>query len=211
MTGRIKLLDEDGSMLNTEDIPEIGHEYDIISEYDSECGTFGLDSFQLPNDNCPEQFVCDAGDGALGSFAGCIDSMDCAMMQGMTTPFGGEKNGLEYRDDVILFLRQMIPHHENAVNMAKALLKSGDAVCDLSGPVEEGSDISPECLLDPIIRDIINGQNKQIQTMRSILETFGEEENVSCDAAEDESCGFFNGFSAAATFAATMTVGASLL
>ena len=39
--------------------------------------------------------------------------MNCAMMNGMTTSVKGSES------EVALFLHQMIPHHQNAVNMAK--------------------------------------------------------------------------------------------
>ena len=40
--------------------------------------------------------------------------MNCAMMSGMTT---GVVEGTQ--SEAALFLHQMIPHHQNAVNMAK--------------------------------------------------------------------------------------------
>jgi len=83
--------------------------------------------------------------------------MDCAMVVGMT-------NGVSAESEVALFIHQMIPHHQNAVNMAKALLKRGTGVCD---------DITAEteaCVMKSIVLSIINGQNHQIQQMRSVLE-----------------------------------------
>merc|ERR1712130_741328 len=83
-------------------------------------------------------------------------------------------------NDVILFLRNMIPHHQNAVNMAKNLLISGEVDCNLKGPVEEGDVVSTACLLDPIVRSIINTQNSQIQAMQGLLEQFGVPETHDC-------------------------------
>ena len=58
----------------------------------------------------------------------------------------------------------MIPHHQNAVNMAKALLKTGVLRCtDLA---EESED----CILTGFMYEIINAQNFQIQQMTSLLE-----------------------------------------
>merc|ERR1712003_394141 len=79
-------------------------------------------------------------------------------------------------NDVILFLREMIPHHQNAVNMAKNLLNTGETKCTLEGPVEEGDTLSTACLLDPIVRGIINVQNSQIQAMQGLLDTFQVDE-----------------------------------
>jgi len=159
MTGRIKLLDTDDFTLSLVDTPKIDYAYDEPSLYDRACGTFGLGDFQLPNSQCPDKFVCNvpAGDPALSAFSDCIDSMDCAMMQGMTT-------GVSAGSIRALFMHQMIPHHRNAVNMAKALLKTGAIVC--ADVLEETAD----CGLATIAREIINVQNGQIQSMVGILE-----------------------------------------
>jgi len=184
MTGRIKLLDANGDMLSEANEPEIPYDYDTVSSYDQKCGTFGLDSFQLPNSQCPDHFVCDPGEGILGSFSQCVDSMNCAMLDGMTTTYGGDGAGTDFANDAILFMRQMIPHHQNAVNMAKAAMKLGGVECSNTGLVEEGADIGVGCTLDPIVRGIINSQNKQIQTMKAILtDTFKVQEISDCDVA----------------------------
>jgi Domain of unknown function (DUF305) len=59
----------------------------------------------------------------------------------------------------------MIPHHQNAVNMAKTLLKLGSVQCDDLLDEEESG-----CIMVNMMHDTINSQNHQIQTMRSILE-----------------------------------------
>jgi len=175
MSGRVKLKDADGNLVSTADTPALPYEYDMISDYDSACGTFGLDSYQVADNEgqCPSSFVCDTE----SSFADCVDSMNCAMLDGMTSAFTAGPD--PETNDVVLFLRQMIPHHQNAVNMAKALLKTGLA-CD-SAPAEEGDAVSPQCLLEPIAWSIINVQNKQIQVMQGILETLQAEEIDDCD------------------------------
>merc|ERR1711956_212499 len=125
-----------------------------------------LDEYQLNKQvgQCPKTFVCGAGAKAYPS---CIDSMNCAMLDGMTTAYGGDGLGEQANNDVILFLRQMIPHHKNAVNMAKGLLKTGLS-CG-AGPVEEGDDVTPEGYLTDITYSIVNTQNKQIQIMEGIM------------------------------------------
>ena len=161
MSGRIKLL-KDGIPIQEDDAPELGYEYDIPGVHDGECGTYGLDSFQLPHDECPEKFVCDAQDtnDRLKQFASCIDSMNCHMMAGMTSSVSG---GM---DETALFIHQMIPHHQNAVNMAKALLKTETLQCD-----DLTEEENPDCAMEVILRSIITGQNAQIQTMRGILKS----------------------------------------
>ena len=184
MTARIKLIGSDGSMLSESNTPEIPYEYSCVSPYDRECGTYDLERFQTSsNPQCPESFVCYEGAGTIGEMVDCINSMDCAMLSGMTVYYGDE--GKDSRmNDVILFLREMIPHHQNAVNMAKNLLISGEVDCNLEGPVEEGEAVSTACLLDPIIRGIINTQNSQIITMQGLLEAFGVPETQDCTVAK---------------------------
>ena len=85
------------------------------------------------------------------------------MMVGMTT--GGNEG------DVALFNHQMIPHHVNAVNMAKALLKTGSLSCS------NLADTTDDCTLEGILWDIVNNQNYQIQQMFEVL-SLGMDEPV---------------------------------
>jgi len=188
MTGRIKLTKSDGSKLSEIDTPDIPYDYDCVSSFDSTCGTYDLDRFQpSKNDMCPD-FICYEGAGTIGDMVKCVNAMDCAMLVGMTVYYGDEGKDSKM-NDVILFLREMIPHHQNAVNMAKNLLKSGQVDCTLEGPAEEGDVVSTACLLNPIVRGIINTQNSQIQVMQGLLETFKVPENKQCPAEKDESSG----------------------
>jgi len=160
MTGRIKFVDATGAVLQEADEPAIDYEYDVPSAFDEECGTYGIEPFQLPNSQCPESFVCNAPDLSydLGKYASCYDAMDCAMMVGMTTYVEDAKS---------LFIHQMIPHHQNAVNMAKALLKSGGLECD------DVSEETSDCALKVIAMSIIAHQNHQIQGMQAVLDEEG--------------------------------------
>jgi len=159
MTGRIKLL-KDGVAVSEADEPELDFEYDIPGEYDRTCGSFGLDKFQLPNNLCPPRFVCDksGADQALQDFSACIEAQNCAMLSGMTT-------GISASSEAALFIHQMIPHHQNAVNMAKALLQTDKIDCP--DPTDEENE---DCVMEIILREIINGQNHQIQLMRGYLD-----------------------------------------
>jgi len=169
MTGRMKFVDSEGNELSPVDNPPIEYEYDVPSAYDQGCGTHGLGNFQLPHAQCPEQFVCNKPDGASGAFAGCLDSMNCAMTVGMTT-------NVNQGSAIALFNHQMIPHHQNAVNMCKALMASGELVCD---------DITDEddahCIMSVLCYEIINGQNFQIQTMRGVLDGLGYDATDDCE------------------------------
>jgi hypothetical protein len=77
------------------------------------------------------------------------------------------------QDPASLFMYHMIPHHENAVNMAKALLPN--VPCD-----DLTKEDDPDCVLNALARDIINTQNFQIQTMRTVLEALGSPPTDDC-------------------------------
>ena len=151
MTGRIKLL-KDGQPVATYDEPILPYKYDQPGDFDDKCGTFGLDNFQLPNQQCFDNFVCDVpdDDSNLKVYSECIEAMNCHMLTGMTTKATSLSG-------IALFIHHMIPHHQNAVNMAKATLKYAGLICD---DLTEESD---DCILENILREIINGQNYEIQ------------------------------------------------
>ena len=177
MTGRIKFIDANGAPLYPQDEPAIPYGYETPGPYDQSCGTSGLEDFQLPNSQCPETFVCDQPGGAVGKFAECIDSMNCAMLVGMTTEV--------YNNNAIaLFNHQMIPHHQNAVNMCKALLISGEADC---ADLEDEED--PACITNVICQEIINVQNAQIQTMRGVLDQINSTPTADCVITIDSTIG----------------------
>jgi len=162
MTGRIKLFKE-GFKVSEDDTPVIPYSYDEPSGFDQLCGNFGLTGNRLPDEQCPSTFVCleDGADADLGLFAECINAQDCGMFKGMTSGVSAEGG------EVALFLHQMIPHHENAVNMAKSLLKLGDLDC------EEYDEEDSDCIMYEIALSIVDVQNFQIQTMQGLLEAGG--------------------------------------
>jgi len=171
MTGRIKFVDGAGNPLNESDSPAIPYEYDAVSEYDQSCGTVGLSEFTLPNAQCPETFICNKPEGTtVGKFAGCLDSMNCAMAVGMTT-------NVNQGSAIALFNHQMIPHHQNAVNMCKALMSMGDL--DFCEDITDEDD--PICVMKVLCFEIINTQNFQIQTMRGVLDTLGYDQDDDCE------------------------------
>lgn len=169
MTGRIKFVDSNGDVLSFTDSPVIDYEYDTPSAYDQTCGTHGLDAFQLPNSQCPEKFVCNKPEGTVGAFAGCLESMNCAMTVGMTT-------NVHQDSAIALFNHQMIPHHQNAVNMCKSLMKTGEIDC---ADITNEDDVA--CIMASLCYEIINGQNFQIQTMRGILDELGYAGEDDCE------------------------------
>lgn len=173
MSGRIKLLNTAEEELVEDNTPTLPYEYVAPEAFDAACGTNGLENFQLPvaNAECPVEFVClgDTSDQDLIDFAGCINAMNCAMLSGMTSSVDGTQ------DLGALFSYQMIPHHQNAVNMAKALLFSGDlAACD------DLTVDSDACEFEKLVREIIVAQNFQIQAMQGVLDAGGYSEQNDC-------------------------------
>jgi len=187
MSGRIKLLDADGNKLNPLTTPQIPYQYDEISSFDHHCGTFNLSDWRLyppgenegmgPGDSCPSFFVCTPEGMEVSNYATCVDAMNCNMMASMTTTAEGSNSAL--------LCHQMIPHHQNAVNMAKALLFAhlDDIICDTSGPVEEGAVQPWACDLLPILYDIVNDQNYQIMQMRDVLSMLNVSEFADCNVS----------------------------
>jgi len=171
MSGRIKIL-KDGVPVSTKDEPPLGYAYDEPGDFDQKCGTFGLDPFQLPNAVCPDQFVCGVEEVELQSvadFSACIDAMNCHMLSGMTT-------GVKAASQMALFIHQMIPHHQNAINMAKTLLHENVLVCE-----DLADEDNQDCIMEAIIREIVNTQNHQIQKMLSYLDENDYPVTDNCD------------------------------
>lgn len=195
MSGRIKLL-SNGVPVNPTDDPPLGYEYQTVdNEFDQTCGTWGLSPFQLPNAQCPQRFVCldedeaktgldvsrsQTSDMSFDEFASCIDAMNCHMMAGMTTGGSSGSPG-------VLFAHQMIPHHQNAINMAKALLKTNTLQCD------DLTSEEPNCVMEAVIRSIIVDQNHQIQLMLHYLEAMGYPETEDCMVTIESSKGTLAG------------------
>lgn len=178
MSGRVKVLNGTVLVQQDKDLPEIQYKYDSPSAFDDKCGTVGLDAFQLPHPECPERFVCNVpseqDNPDLALYASCIEAMNCHMLAGMTT-------NIESESATALFIHQMVPHHQNAVNMAKTLLKTGKVECDDLTQETDG------CVLEGILREIVNSQNFQIQTMYSILESLGYPKTDDCKVMIEES------------------------
>ena len=58
----------------------------------------------------------------------------------------------------------MIPHHQNAVNMAKIILKSSHDVID-----SKDAQLGDDAFLNELFQHIINTQNMQIMKMHEYL------------------------------------------
>lgn len=88
--------------------------------------------------------------------------------------------GVKATADTALFIHQMIPHHENAVNTAKTLLKTGNLDCP-----DLGDQANPDCVLEAILLEIVAGQNSQIQLMRQFLQDHSYPQSDNCEVYVD--------------------------
>jgi len=134
--------------------------------FDMQCGTFGASPYQASSDGshalCPDmEFICDARDDL---FSDCMRAIDCKMMADMRVT--------EPENNIALFMMQMIPHHENAINMAKILLKEG--------PNEEGWTTGADDSWDMpgFLYSIINKQAAQVGDMQAWLDEYGYTSSV---------------------------------
>lgn len=169
MSGRIKVM-AGGMNVTGSPIPPMDYDYVEHSDYDSECGTTDISETQLPMKNCPDRFVCNVPEGNpdLVEYAGCYESMNCKMVLGMTTK-------TRAKSEIALFIHQMIPHHQNAINMAKTLWKSDYLQCD------DEDEESDDCVMQQLLHDIIAKQNRQVQEMEKVLYNKNLPDNEYCD------------------------------
>lgn len=172
MSGRIKVLDEDGVPVSAADEPEIPYEYYVPSAYDAACGTTGTEPFRESAGVCAHDMMfCPSGNETeeVSEFIDCMYALDCQMDFQMRV-------NVHPTDPIKLFMDQMIPHHENAVNMAKTLLIRN---FDLDADVTD------------MLWNIINTQNFQINTMQTWLESNGYATDAdACPLLKDSSSWF---------------------
>jgi len=177
MSGRIKLRDAEGNLLSPEDRYELPYAYDSISPYDHSCGTFGLVGSEASRtgSHCPTSFMCGSSGQDKSSYANCADSINCAMLHDIASSHDND-------DDTVLFLRQMIALGRNAVNMAKAILKSGAIHCNFNWRKRRLSPYSgPDCWLQPVVYSIINQQSYYVELLEMGFDDLRVEERDDCN------------------------------
>jgi len=166
MSGRIKVLDENGEPRSIDDKPPLGYTYQSLDSFDSACGTHDVSRYQNSSSLCPDMtFLCGVNasmTSAKKTFGECMIALDCAMHVEMRVNI--------QEDPIVTFIHQMIPHHRNAVNMAKVLLKHGQ--------ITDAND--PDGDLVAMLWNIVNTQNEQITFMRSWLKTYNKKSTDSC-------------------------------
>ena len=89
-----------------------------------------------------------------------MQAINCKMKEEMMSD-----TTMDSTNKVGVFMQQMIPHHANAVNMARILLTQVDAAT-IESAIEEGG-------LTDLLNDIINVQNFQIHQFRNYLGSVG--------------------------------------
>jgi len=167
MSGRIKIVDADGVPLRADDAPELGYEYDVISDFDASCGTHDAYPYRAGAGACSDTFICADGSTETSeqlAFAECLHAIDCAMEYNM-------RSTLDPTNPITTFIHQMIPHHDNAINMAKLLLKQD--VLDADSDMYH------------MLWDIINTQNFQIDTMQAWLDDNDAPRTAVCSLCND--------------------------
>eukprot|EP01052_Picozoa_sp_SAG31_P004229 SAG31_NODE_173_length_21354_cov_16.826112_22_plen_664_part_00 len=159
MSGRIIIRDASATSIPTPLYPPHRPE-----PFDLDCGTYQASQYE-------EASVCGGvgsvlcGDGASdGSrFSRCLAAINCKMMQEMRVR--ATQPGVD--QTMALFMQQMIPHHANAVNMAKILMKEVDD-SQLNAP-----SVEMEEKMVTMLYSIVNSQNYQIHQMEAYLQDMG--------------------------------------
>jgi len=155
MSGRIIIQNEDGSKYCSDTEEQELYAPVTRDAHDIKCGTTGTSPYADGGDmSCDVKFFGGEHDT---DFEQCLQSIDCQMHKEML-----QETSADEGSNIVTFMQQMIPHHENAVNMAKLVLKQDyDAVSD------------DEELMD-ILYGIINVQNYQVHSFRNYLNPEGE-------------------------------------
>ena len=140
----------------------------VPSAYDQSCGTSNLSPFQPGkgyNKICRNNVFMCSDESNYDHFASCFDALNCAMHDQMKVQHTGNCQEL--------FINQMIPHHENAINMAKTVLKFAESELT-SGRftipcAHDRSAMCPDLNAIGLLRGIVASQNVQIKFMRDYL------------------------------------------
>jgi len=130
-----------------------------VSSHDEACGTYNTYAADTKSTCSNSHFLC--GLGAVGAYETCLEAIDCQMHHAMAVSVPSTTTS-----KFATFARQMIPHHQNAVSMAKALLKH-HKLADYPPAGTEDQDMD---FAKGLAWNIINVQNRQIQQLSAWLE-----------------------------------------
>ena len=176
-----------------------------VSSHDEACGTYNTYAADTKSTCSNSHFLC--GDGASGAYETCLKAIDCQMHHDMAVSVPTTSTS-----KFATFARQMIPHHQNAVSMAKALLKFHEAK-DYPAAGTEDQDME---WAKALAWHIINVQNRQIQQMSAWLEsnpTLSGESNKCYEASDDDglSAGVLAGIIVGSVLGLALLTGAGLM
>jgi hypothetical protein len=168
MSGKIKIAGSTGKAGSKEKALYLPSK---ISPEDNTCGTYNVGVYGHGQPKaCAERFLC----GKLDTtFEACLQAVDCAMYKEMKAEVTADG-----ADKIAYFMQQMIPHHQNAVNMAKIVMKTSTAEKITAAMDEDG--------LTDILWNIINVQNFQIHQFRNYLagKSLLKEDDIADNATE---------------------------
>ena len=184
MSGKIQIMKDDGYKYTNAKPEKSLYSPVVRGPIDRACGTTGVaDYADGQKSACSGSFLCgDLNTQSEPRFGQCLQGVDCAMNAGM---FG--ESTPDHHAPLVTFMEQMIPHHLNAINMAKLLLKADCvAVRDTDG-------------LEGILWEIISVQNFQVHQFRNYLQAKKGNTGVgaippggTCEKGDTTSC-FFGG------------------
>lgn len=164
MSGKLIIQNADGTVYTPTLIPQQLPLYSPVERdaWDMMCGTTGASVYSSngPKTCGGEMFLPGTHDTI---FEACMQAIDCQMNREMRV--AGYDN---HANEVALFMQQMIPHHLNAVNMAKILLHQA--------PIEV-ADVED---LESILYNIVNVQNYQVHQFRNYLGANSPKSKGSC-------------------------------
>jgi len=132
-----------------------------VSTHDQACGTYNTYAEDTKSSCKNSHFLC--GDGAGGAYETCLEAIDCKMHHDMAVSV--EAGASKFAT----FARQMIPHHQNAVSMAKSLIKFHGAA-DYANAGATDPEEDDHAAAESLARNIINVQNAQIQMLQGWLD-----------------------------------------
>jgi hypothetical protein len=162
MSGKIRILNADGTAFTPTANPAELPLYSVheVTPVDNVCGTSGLEPYSFGEAHaCSERYIC----GDLNTdFEKCLDAMNCEMKTNMHS-----YTTADHSDKIAVFMQQMIPHHKNAINMAKSLLKQAPAA-DIYAAYED-PEAPDDNGLENILYDIISVQSYQVHQFRNYL------------------------------------------
>ena len=162
MSGKIIIQNADGSAVTQASGAALANPTELAlystpaaGGVDGTCGTQGSNLGQYVGSgakSCSERFLC----GTLDTdFEKCMQAIDCQMktdMYSTTTADSANK--------VLTFMQQMIPHHLNAISMAKILMKT--AAATIPAAMEDDG-------LTDILYSIVNTQGYQVHQFRNYV------------------------------------------